>query len=74
MQDEQKVVDWHPEHPVGQVAQVFVRLSANVPAGQLEAETQLVPERKFVVQLRQLVDDVQFPHGLTQAVQLLELL
>lgn len=45
MQEEQKVVDWHPEQPVGQVAQVLVRLSAKVPAGQLEAATQLVPER-----------------------------
>ena len=74
MQEEQKVEVWQPEQPVGQVAQVLVRLSAKVPAGQLTAVTQLVPERKFVVQLVQAEADVQLPHGLMQAAHTFELL
>ena len=55
--------DTQPEQLVGQLAQVFVVLSAKVPFGQLEAFTHAVPERKLVWQLRQFVSEVQLPQG-----------
>ncbi len=62
------------EHPVGQAEHVLVVESAKVPVGQLEAGTQEEFSKKLVEQLRQLVNEVQLPHGVLQAVQTLELL
>lgn len=62
----------HPEQLEGQVAHVFVVLSAKVPFGQLDAFTHADPNKKLVWQLRQFVSDVQLPHGALHDVQILE--